>query len=284
MKTLKELRLTAIMLLVCMMFSAFSCYDFTVIADESKQEVENQELDMPEIIEPVEVIENKYVGRLRDEEKGNLHKLVFKNEDGSKTMRVFNHPVKYIDKNGVTRDITLDIEAKTGGGFKTAANSIQTVFGKNISEGITLSHEDVSIKMVPYNIGNELSTAKETSVATLSSDKKTVRYQMTNKIAYDYSLTYTGFKEDIVVSEYTGQTSFTFILYTGGLTLIEENGSYVLVDRSDKVRATIGDVIVFTADEKNNAFGSLSYKTVKANEEYRVTIRVDGEYLKSETI
>ena len=41
-------------------------------------------------------------------------------------------------------------------------------------------------------------------------------------------------------------------------------------------KATIGDIIVFTADERNNAMGSMTYETVRANQEYVLTIHLDG--------
>ncbi len=201
---------------------------------------------------------------------------MFQNADGKKTLRVFNHPVKFIDEKGDIRDISLEITSKTGGGFKTAANSVVTEFSSKLSGGITLTHDDVNIKMVPGNTGLTIPTA------SLSGDKKTVRYQIDSKTAYDYSLTYTGFKEDIVVNEYTGQTSFLFTLYTGGLILSYEDGRYVFVDKSGNVKAVMSDIIIFTADERNNGYGSMSYKTVRAGEEYRINIQVDGEYLRDE--
>lgn len=49
--------------------------------------------------------------------------------------------------------------------------------------------------------------------------------------------------------------------------------------RREEIKATIGDIIIFTADEKNNAFGELKAETVVENEEYRMTIVLDPEYL-----
>lgn len=71
---------------------------------------------------------------------------------------------------------------------------------------------------------------------------------MDNKTSLEYSLTYTGFKEDIVVSEYTGQTEYEFTLLTEGLALEKIDGSYYLVDEKGEIKANIGDVIIFTAD------------------------------------
>ena len=46
----------------------------------------------PDIIEIDEVTNNHYIGREKESET-DLYTFVFKNEDGSNTMRVFSHPV-----------------------------------------------------------------------------------------------------------------------------------------------------------------------------------------------
>ena len=105
---------------------------------------------------------------------------------------------------------------------------------------------------------------------------------MNDITSFVYELTYAGFKEDIVVEEYTGQTEYEFTLFTNGLTLCEEYGSYYLADAEGNVEATIGDIIVFTADERNNTMGSMTCETVRANQEYVLTIHLDAEYLADE--
>ncbi len=69
-------------------------------------------------------------------------------------MKVYSHPVKYKDENGKVKDITLDLKENTDGSFSTAANSIITTFPRNLSEGILLTYDDISLKMIP-DIGND---------------------------------------------------------------------------------------------------------------------------------
>ena len=110
-------------------------------------------------------------------------------------------------------------------------------------------------------------------------DANTVAYPYDAKTTVEYSLTYTGFKEDIVVSEYTGQTTYPFRLLTNGLALEEIDGSFFLVDDEGNIEASIGDIIIFTADERNNAYGDIEPKTIIENQEYLLNIVVDAEYL-----
>ena len=88
---------------------------------------------------------------------------------------------------------------------------------------------------------------------------------------YEYSLTAMGFKEDILVLAYTGQTEYSFTLQTGGLTAVNQSGTWVLVDEDNTVRASLSDVIVFTADERNNTFGELQVEEITAGQTYRLT-------------
>lgn len=231
--------------------------------------------ELPDIIEPVEAEENCYVGRLKDAEN-DLNTFVFAGSDGTNTMRIYSHPVKYIADDGSVRDISLDIKARLGGGFISADHEIITTFKRKLSDGISLAYNDIAVMLVP-----QISAGTQ-PLASLSSDSKRVTYQMNAITSLVYELTYAGFKEDIVVTEYTGQTEYEFTLFTNGLTLCEEYGSYYLADAEGNVEATIGDIIVFTADERNNTMGSMTYETVRANQEYVLTIHLDADYLADE--
>ena len=255
---------------------AFSVFPFsTAYAVEGTETVETQKTEkftLPDIVPEEEAVERGYIGRVKEEEKDN-YTFVFKDSENMRTMRVYSHPVKYTDKDGNTKDITLDIQSRPGGGFETKDNSIKTTFGAKLSDGIRLQSEDVDIKLIPANSLNR---------ATLSEDNKTVSYTLDAKTTLEYSLTYTGFKEDIVVNEYTGQTEYEFLLYTNGLTVKEEMGSFYLADSVGTRKANIGDIIIFTADERNNTLGELSCEEIKPNYAYLLTIHVDAEYLKDE--
>ena len=226
--------------------------------------------------------------RVIADEGDSLYTTVVDNGNGTRTMTLHGYPVKYINDSGKIQDISLEITNTTEGAYKTKANSVQTVFPKTLSEGISLSNDDVSIKLKPrvstVSSGAALSKSISEQISADFSvtkiDNKTVSYYYDSKTTLQYSLTYTGFKEDIVVSEYTGQTEYQFLLETGGLTLTKVDGSYYLTDGSGEIKATLGDIIIFTADEKNNTLGSMTHITVKENEQYILTIHVDASWLR----
>ena len=209
-----------------------------------------------DVVDSTDDMENNYIGRLKAEEK-DLNTFVFANGDGTNTMRVYSHPVKYIAEDGSIRDIALEFKPKSGGGFVTADHEIITKFESKLNKGISLEYNDVEIMLVP-KLGVSIEPTAE-----LSADCKVVTYEMNDLTSFVYELTYAGFKEEIVVEKYTGQTKYEFTLLTNGLTLCEKYGSYHLSDAEGNVKANIGDIIVFTADERNNTMGTMTYETVR---------------------
>lgn len=258
----------ALLLIISMLSTTFTGFSISVFATENNiiSEIES----FPEIISEEEIRENGYVSRATNMEN-DLYTLAFRNEDGSNTLRVYSHPVKYIDQDGKTRDITLNL--KNGeNAYVTEANSIITEFPHDLSDGISMRFDNYFINMTPtFGIQNQNS-------AVYCEDDETVSYVCDESTSIVYALTYAGYKEDIVVNEYTGVTEYSFMLDTDGLQLVSENGSLNLRN-SEGVVACLGDVIIFSATERNNTTGTMSYEVIEANEQYLVTINIDSQYL-----
>ena len=150
-----------------------------------------------------ELPEREPIARLYGEEGDDLNKIVYLNNDGTRTMYLYDYPVKYRDASGEIRDISLEIADGTTelNRFQSSANSIMTAFPSKASDGISLSGEGVSIKLIP-NIPEEDANTIHMTGNAKRIDSKTISYDYDAKTTIEYSLTYTGFKEDIVVSEY----------------------------------------------------------------------------------
>lgn len=189
--------------------------------------------------------------------------------------------MKYVTDSGEIEDIRLNVvqDAQTPGAYRTAANSAVTTFSQKLSDGIRLQADGVSLRLIPAGASSSAAPAVSTARRL---DANTVAYTYDDKTDYEYTLTYTGFKEDIVVREYTGQTKYEFTILTNGLSLTNRDGSYYLTDASGAVKAAIGDILIFTADERNNTLGTLTHETVRANQEYKLTIHIDPDYLLDE--
>lgn len=243
---------------------------------------------VPEIIGYDYAVSKTHVQRLYQEENDDLNRVVFLNADGTQTAYIFDFPVKYIDEKGTIKDITLDIaDSSTPGQFETESGSSVTTFSRNATDGIRLDGNDTVLSLVPHipttRSRAELSSPSKITASSTAKriDNKTVSYDYDSKTTIEYSLTYTGFKEDIVVSEYTGQTEYDFTLYTNGLELVEIDDSFHLINEDNVIKATLGDIIIFTSDEKNNTMGDLNSQTVVPGQEYLLTIVIDPEFLAS---
>lgn len=81
-----------------------------------------------------------------------------------------------------------------------------------------------------------------TNISSITNFEYTYYYSL-----MDITPTFEGYKEDIVLSEYTGINEFSFRLYTGGLSLVmNEDGSYYLIDPlSGEIKTQIGDLVVY---------------------------------------
>ena len=205
---------------------------------------------------------------------------------------MYSDPVKYIDKNGDVKDKSNKVVADNSksGNYTNGDNDIRVNFPSIIDNGISLSYNDINISMKPA-VTSKAAVGLFDKIIDFKTNKK-----QTDSVKYDkvfgdntyitYTPTYTGFKEDIILTEYTGQSEFEFTLYTNGLELYKdisdcEGGSLYLRNSKGETVANLGQVIIFTADNGNNSFGESDFVTVKENQEYTVIIKVDPDYLKN---
>ena len=74
-------------------------------AEQTESAVYTEQMDreeLPEIVAQEVPVNHGHVGRLENEEQENLNQFIFLNQDGSKTMYLYDHPVKYRDEAGGT--------------------------------------------------------------------------------------------------------------------------------------------------------------------------------------
>jgi len=297
-------KITGLVLSIAMLLSVFT--PLTVSAEEPEKapvtEEEPRELTLEDLLAGAATVEEVYgeleretvpeivgyeaakkamhVRRLYADEGENLNKVVFLNADLTKTVYLFDHPVKFVDEKGMIQDITLKIkEDLSSNTLMTAKASAVTSFSKNSVDGIGLRESGVSLSLVPILPEKSASSLSRSNTRARLVDQKKVVYSYDTKTELEYALTYTGFKEEIVVKEYTGQTRYDFTLHTNGLKVVEKNGSFSLADSAGKIRALLGDIIVFTADEKNNTMGEMTATPVVENQEYLISIFVDAAFL-----
>lgn len=244
---------------------------------ESESKIVRTELteqNLPDVIDAETAIADGYVARLNSEEQS-LSEVVLEKDDGTRALYLFSENVKYIDENGDVADKSNNAVRK-GRAFVNEGNDVEIILPATLTAGIAVHSDELNITMKPLtdSIGRSLSTAVQT-------EEDTVLYSdvFDSSTDIEYTYTYSGVKENIILESYNGKNSFDYEVTTGGLTLYEDKGTLLLSDENGEVKATLGEVIVFSADNKNNTFGKYTIKELEKNSRYKVTVSVDREYL-----
>ena len=220
--------------------------------DLSIEELQSAKLDdedTPEIVGQDNIEEKGHVNRLWEQEE-DLNSIVFQNRDGTKTMYYYNYPVKYKDANGKIKDKSNKISQTSSGDYTNAENDINTYFPKklNRNNGIELKFGEYFVEMAPDIKGNS-GASRQTGHNKYFDPTEYVQYPnvFDESISLRYTPTFEGYKEDIVLSKYTGINEFSFRLYTDGLSLVmNEDGAYYLIDPlTGEVKTLIGDLVVY---------------------------------------
>ncbi len=246
--------------------------------------------DVPEIISFAKAKANGHIARLREKET-DRNTVIFLNEDKTETMYIFAEPIKYTDSYGDVRDKSTELTLD-GTNYIMQDNDINVTLPLNISQGISVSDDEISISMTPLvmNIDSEegaLSSlnSKDLSVTAPTSNDNKIIYSdvFGNGINIQYTPLYTGLKEDIILESYTDVSGFSFTVNTNGLyPVLNFNGSVSFYDPStDIVKAKMMQVVCIDA---NGSFagGEVQITQLKQNQRYIFTIIPDAEFLASE--
>lgn len=244
---------------------------------ESESEIVRTELteqNLPDVIDSETAIADGYVARLNSEEQS-LSEVVLEKDDGMRALYLFSENVKYIDENGDVADKSNNAVRK-GRAFVNEGNDVEIILPATLTAGIAVIGDELNITMKPLadKIGRSLSPAVKTADDTVVYSDV---FDSSTNIEYTY--TYGGVKENIILESYNGKNSFDYEITTGGLSLYEDKGTLLLADESGDVKATLGEVVVFSADNKNNTFGKYKVEELEKNSRYKVTVSVDRECL-----
>ncbi len=276
------------LLLVLALNLSFTAYITAIEIFSYEENITSEEVNsvlkgVPEILDDGFIKEYSLIDRNQGEEM-DLNTVVFKNTAGNNVMFTYAFPVKYVGDDGKiydkTNKITL-LENNEKYQYTNKNNDIKTLFSKRIGDGITLTDGKYSITTVPCEAKKNNSAPNKTTYY----EQDAIVYEdvFGDKSQLVYILTYNGYKEEIVLSEYYGVNSFSFMVYTNGLDIKEIwTGELYLVDKDESFVANIGGQYVITADEANNTFADLSVEVIDKYEKYIVTLELSEEYLTSD--
>lgn len=269
--------------------TAFAQTDNSITLNEEQNQLQTVEpsqeekisieyANIPEQLDVVELKAQGFSARVKSEET-DLSDIVLEKNDGTRALYIFDSPVKYISDDGDVVDKSNKV-IKKGNVFKSESNDIEVTLPFSLSSGIAVDDEELNLSMRPIsnnNLVRVLSVGKK-------SGEESVKYEdvFDEYTDIEYTYTYDGVKEDIILEKYNGTNKFDFELLTNGLELCEDKGVLLLKDNNGNVRAVIGEIVVFSADNKNNTMGKYQIIEKGKNNCYVISVTVDNEYLTSE--
>jgi len=231
--------------------------------------------NLPEVLDFDRVKGQGFVSRLKSEEKS-LSEVVLEKEDGTRMLYLFEEDIKFHDNEGNIKDKSNKAVRKNNV-FVGESNNIETVLPTSIMGGVSVSDESIEITMKPVS---KLGITRFNSVGTINGENSVIYEDVFDSFTnLEYTFTYSGVKEDIILEKYTGNNTFSFEVTTGGLSLTEDKGTLVMKDENGEAKAVMSEIVVFSADNKNNTFGEYTIKEKIKNSLYIVEISVDKAYL-----
>ena len=236
--------------------------------------------DIPSFISSERVKENNHVLRLNDEETENT--IVYLNANGTKTMYIMDFPIKFTSTKGesVFYDLTV---RDNGNNYTITSSDIGFLASKDVNKGFTMTHQDFSISLIAAPEFTDNVGISTSLMPTVSATSEYVTYLniFGEGTSVRYSPMYNGVKEDIILSEYTGISTFNFLMYTEGKYVFQnENGYYIASAESNPLKIDIGNVLAYDANIKLSE-GDISIIPIKEGMVYQVTIKIDEAFLKS---
>ena len=276
-----------------------------------------QPFDIPEVVPLSELENHSIVDRMRNEEQS-LCDIVFANDDGSRTSFLYGTPVKYVFPDGLVRDKSFyiaDLSAEPENGYvgrmesdladsvksllfsslkksfdgniteadiryATLDNDVHTLYGETSDTGIIVGRNEYFIRMIPSGDTNEVFLSESYSLSD-GEEKERISYPNVfgEGTILQYSPTLNGLKEDIILERPTDQTTFSFLVETTGLELIEEKGTIQFQDtQTGKIVGKLGEILVM--DSKGYlSRGTISVTDVAEENGHLILMMVDPEFL-----
>lgn len=209
----------------------------------------------------------EHVARLTEEET--LNTYVFQNQDGTKSVYYMGENVKYVAPDGSIRDKDITL-VSVADGYTMRDNEVQLVLPAQAAEGIAVSYNGNSVRLIPQ--GGD-------GAAVLVDNSIIYENYYGRRTALRYTPTLSGVKEEIILAAYTGMSSFSFLLQTGGLGVHENDGQYYLAENEDAEAAFyLGQIIVYDA-VGCSSMGSMVVETLVSGQTYRLTVSADVDFL-----
>lgn len=212
-----------------------------------------------------------HVARINEEEE--LNTYVFLNRDGTKSVYYMDDNVRYVDENGemVEKDLTIIRKNK---GYTLKANDVKLWFPDVLSDGISVKYDKYHLTLYPQGV------ADTEEVIIDEYGRLTYPGVFGENTVLAYTPTLSGLKEDIILSEYTGQLSYDFLIHTHGMRILEEEGKYIVKKPGNGNKETfeLGAVQIYDS-AGNFCVGEMKITEQNNGSKYILTLIAPEEFL-----
>ncbi len=224
-----------------------------------------------------------------------LYSLTLVSRDGTKTLKVFNEPIKYINTETNTVefiDNSLTPSEDGENALECTTNSSKAYFPKDINDGIKLNKGKNSVTMTPVNTEvKKNGKVKIKKIKFKKSDCAQYEDVFGEDTLLQYSPTALGIKENIVLEKYNGVNEFNYLIDSGKLVPKENEGTEIIfIDpETEEEVFKIEETFIYDADFDNKdasnnhiSFNNHYVIEEQKNGKYLLTTVVDKEFLESE--
>ena len=235
--------------------------DYSYVDDIVSEEIKEEHADalscrITDYVDKEQFESQNYAFRVEHEES--LNTYVFQTDDGKRAVYFLDENVKFIDNNGEIKEKNLSLKSVEKG-FLPICNDIDILLPITTAESIQFNYGKSSISIAPS--GDALIEGK--------SDGRSVSY--TGVFGENTILRYTpmlsGLKEDIIVTDQTVPSEYSFVLKTNGLFVYtDEDGFYLATYERSEEKIRLGNVVAYDSGD-----------------EYVITVSVDPDFLVNES-
>lgn len=269
---------TLALLLVCAFL--LQCLPLVIAEDSSAlPPAPSEEIALPDMVASLMAADGEtYLQRAYDQEQS-LNEVVLQINSRTYVSYMFNDPVKYTDATG-THDKDTTLIAATGG-YRQKANDIQSFLPTHVTSGVTYSADGYSLKFTPSAAQNVV--VAPIAVTNNGYGENYALYQRVfgENTALKYTPYYNSLKEEIVLNAYTGQTAFSFLYETNGLSFSDTENGLFLVNSEGETVFTFPELIAYDSNGKQVEC-DYTIETAKAGVIYLFTVSVPQAFLTAE--
>ncbi len=218
-----------------------------------------------------------------------LDGLTVINTDGTKTSYSFGTDIKYIDGSSIKfidNELIPELNLKNGKiyGYRTKSSNNLLYLPSNIKKGLLFESGNLSLTLTPVISNN--TQAELIQIGDPDAPEYALEYKDTYAQGIDlqYLSVYGGFKENIIINQYNGISSFNYKLKLSGYTarLVDDGkriAFYAENSQDNEPAYVFGQP--FAQDANGNITNDCGYTlTQKGNSgNYELTLWVDQEFL-----